>query len=148
MDVRRRAERVNTWTSSILKRLGSARYILFGGATKRGDFDVVTLRGDGFDGREVTVRSYWKSGFDDIDAEILELVGHPDLLRQVHRTAGRLFAVAQSGIKDADSVLWHGVPSCGQASEDATEAWAKSQSYNLYRNIKIKYKSYGTNRTL
>src|SRR5690348_13935788 len=29
-----------------------------------------------------------------------------------------------------------GCPSCGQASEDATEAWAKSQSYNLYRIIK------------
>ena len=34
---------------------------------------------------------------------------------QVHRAAGRLFAVAQGCIKDADSVLWHGVPSCGQA---------------------------------
>jgi hypothetical protein len=30
-----------------------------------------------------------------------------------------------------------GYPSCGQATENATAAWAKSQSYNLYRKIKI-----------
>src|SRR6185369_3997667 len=40
-----------------------------------------------------------------------------------------------------------GFPSCGQATENATEGWAKSQSYNLYRKIKIKYQSYRTDRT-
>src|SRR6185369_12906655 len=32
-----------------------------------------------------------------------------------------------------------GFPSCGQANEDATEGWANSQSYNLYRNIDCFY---------
>src|SRR5690349_3325748 len=98
MDVRGGTERVNTWTSSILQRLGSARDILFGGAAERGDFDYLALGGDGFDGGEVTFRSDRKAGFDDVDTEILELVSHPDLLRQVHRAAGRLFTIAQSGI--------------------------------------------------
>src|SRR6185437_7715418 len=137
MDVRGCAERVNAWTSRKLQGLGSTSDVLFGGAAERGDFDFLALGGNGFDGGEVTIRCDGKAGFDDVDAEVLELVSHPDLLRQVHRAAGRLFAIAQSGIEDADSVCWHGVPSCGQASEDATEPWAKSQSYNLYRNIKI-----------
>src|SRR6476659_3715184 len=32
-----------------------------------------------------------------------------------------------------------GFPSCGQANEDATEGWANSQSYNLYRKIDCFY---------
>src|SRR5262245_29548856 len=136
MDVRGCAERVNAWTSSILQRFSGPGDVLFRGAAERGDFDFLALGRDGFDGRKVTVGSNRKAGFDDVDSEVLELVSHPDLLCQVHRAAGRLFTVAQGRIKDADSVLWHGVSSCGQASEDATEAWAKSQSYNLYRKIK------------
>ena len=49
-----------------------------------------------------------------IDSEVLELDRHPDLLCEIHRAAGRLFTIAQSGIEDADSVLWHGVPPVGK----------------------------------
>src|SRR5262245_45428422 len=104
MNIRRGAEGVNTRTSSILQRLGSARDVLLGGAAERGHLHVLALGGDGFDRSEVTVGSDRKAGFDDVDSEVLELVGHPDLLCQVHRAAGRLFAVTQSCIEDADSV--------------------------------------------
>src|SRR5215212_11090905 len=114
MDVRRRAERVNTWTSSILQCLGGTSHVLLGGAAERGDFDFPALGTDGFDGREVTLGSDRKAGFDNIDSEILKLVRHPDLLCQVHRAAGRLFAVTQSGVKNADSGLWHGFPPVGK----------------------------------
>src|SRR4051794_27016700 len=136
MNVRRRTERMDAWTSSIAQCLGSAGDVLFRRAAEGGDLDVLTLGRNGFDGGEVAFRGDRKSGFDDVDSEVLELVSHPDLLRQVHRAAGRLLTIAQSGVEDADGGLWHGVSSCGQASEDATEAWAKSQSYNLYRKIK------------
>src|SRR5215213_1304816 len=114
MDVGGRTERVNPWVSSIFQRLGSACHVLFGGATERRHFDLPALGGDGFDGSEVTFGGNRKAGLNDIYSEVLELVGHPDLLWQVHRAAGRLFTVTQSRIEDADSVLWHGVPPAGK----------------------------------
>src|SRR5215211_5231912 len=114
MNVRGGAERVNSWMSSIFQCLCGTGHVLFRSATERSDFEFPALGRDGPDIVKVTFRSDRKSGFNDIDAEILELHSHPDLLSQVHRAAGRLFAIAQGCIKDADSVLWHGVPPVGK----------------------------------
>src|SRR5215211_2766628 len=131
MDVGGGAESVNSWMGSVFQAFCGARDVLFRSATERSDFNFTALGRDGPDGVKVTFRSDRESGLNDVDAEILELRRHPNLLSQIHRAAGRLFAVAQGCIKDADSVLWHGVPPRGQANEDATEGWPRSQSYNL-----------------
>src|ERR1051325_704301 len=110
MDVGGSAESMNSWMNSVFQSLGGTDHVLFRGATERSHFNLPALGRDGPDGVKVAFRSDRKSGFDDIASEVLELHRHPDLLSQIHRAAGRLFAVAQGGIKDADSVLWHGVP--------------------------------------
>src|SRR5215216_3216500 len=99
---------------SMFQCLCGAGHVLFRSATECGNSDFPALGRDGPDGVKVAFRSDRKSGFDDIDSEVLELDSHPDLLSQIHRAAGRLFARAQGCIKDADSVLWHGVPPVGK----------------------------------
>jgi hypothetical protein len=80
--------------SSVRKCFSRALYVLFGGPAKGSYFDVAAAGCDGANGGEVTFGRDWKAGLDDVNAEILELFGHTDLFAQVHRTAGRLLAVA------------------------------------------------------
>src|SRR5687768_16548082 len=103
MDVGGGAERVNSWMSSIFQSFCGAGYVLYRSAAEGSHFHFSALRRDGPNGGIIAFRSDRKSGFDDVNAEVLELHRHPDLLSQVHRAAGRLFAVAQGCIKNADS---------------------------------------------
>ncbi len=93
MDVGRGAERVNARMSRIMQSLRGAGDVLFRGATERGNLNCLALSRDGPDGGKVAFRSYRKAGLNDVDAEILELIGHPDLLGQVHWATRRLLAV-------------------------------------------------------
>src|ERR1044071_10365450 len=110
MNVGAGAAGVDSRMDGILQSVGGAIHVLVRRTTERGNLDVPALGRNGTNRGEVTFRGDRKACFDDVDSEILKLFGHLDLLCQIHRAAGRLFAVAQGCIKDADSVLWHGVP--------------------------------------
>src|SRR5262249_15387558 len=51
---------------------------------------------------QISSRGNWKAGFDDVYTEFREMARHADLLRGVHREAGRLLAIAQRGVENAD----------------------------------------------
>ncbi len=55
---------------------------------------------DGVDAGEVAMRGDGEAGFDDVDAEGCELVGHAQLFVVVHGAARRLFAVAEGGVEE------------------------------------------------
>ena len=61
--------------------------------------DVLGNRADRF---EVARRSDREAGFDDVDAQVDQRLGDFHLLGHVHAAAGRLLAVAQRGVEDAD----------------------------------------------
>lgn len=63
---------------------------------------VPDLAGDGPDGLEVVEGGGGESGLDDVDAEAGELAGDVELLLGGHGGAGRLLAVAEGGVEDAD----------------------------------------------
>src|SRR5580658_7417736 len=69
-------------------------------AGERGDAGAGYFAGDGLDGVEVAVGGDGEAGFDDVDAEGGELVGEAQFFCVVHGAAGRLFAVAESGVED------------------------------------------------
>jgi hypothetical protein len=52
---------------------------------------------------EVVVGGDGKAGFDDVDAQLRELLGEGDLLLDVHGEAGGLFAVSQGGVENDDA---------------------------------------------
>src|SRR5581483_914743 len=60
--------------------------------------------GDASYGLEVARRGGGEAGLDDVHAEALELARDRELLLDVHRASGRLLAVAQGGVEDADVV--------------------------------------------
>ena len=55
-------------------------------------------------GFQVAGRGDGEARFDDVHAELFDLVRKPQLLFAVHGEAGRLFAVPQRGIEDVDPV--------------------------------------------
>ena len=67
------------------------------------------LAGDGADGVGVAVGGDGEAGFEDVDAEGGELVGHAELFVVVHGAAGGLLAVAEGGVEEDDLVRlrWH-----------------------------------------
>ena len=84
---------------------------------RRGALDVVLVRageagndraldslGDHPDRLEVAGRRRRESGFDDVDSELNEGVGHFELLFDGHRRARRLLAIAQRGVEDPNPV--------------------------------------------
>jgi hypothetical protein len=79
---------MNTRMSRARKCFSRALYVLFRSPAKGSDFDVAAARGNGAHGGEITFGRDGKPGFDDVNAEILELFGHADLFAQVHRAAG------------------------------------------------------------
>src|SRR5689334_20262650 len=105
MNVRRGAESVNSRTRSELQRLSSAGDVLFRCPAERCDCNVPALSRDSPDRCKVAFGRDRKPGFNDVNAKALELLRHPDLFVEIHRAAGRLFAVAQGRVEDADSGL-------------------------------------------
>ena len=70
--------------------------------------------GDSMHRLEIAGRRSREAGLDDIDAEALELARDRELLLDVHGAAGRLLAVAQRGVEDADVVgVGQDVPDIG-----------------------------------
>ena len=78
------------------------------GAAEGGDLRPADLAGDAIDGVEVGWRGGGEAGLDAVDAHALEQLGDLQLLLGGEGDAGGLFAVAQGGIKDSDSVSHNG----------------------------------------
>jgi hypothetical protein len=71
---------------------------------ERGDAGAADLAGDSADGVGVALAGDGEAGFEDVDAEGRELMGHAELFVVVHGAAGRLFAVAEGGVEEDDFV--------------------------------------------
>ena len=63
-----------------------------------------TSRAMALDGVEVALGGDGEAGFEDVDAEGGELVGHAQLFVVVHGAAGRLLAVAEGGVEEDDLI--------------------------------------------
>ena len=63
------------------------------------------FRGDGLDRFKITRAGDGKAGFNDVHPKLLEGTGNFEFFRQIQRGAGRLFAIAQRGVKDQDARL-------------------------------------------
>ena len=63
-----------------------------------------TFAGDGADGFGVAFGGDGEAGFEDVDAEGGDLVGHAELFVVVHGAAGGLLAVAQGGVEEDNLV--------------------------------------------
>ena len=74
------------------------------GAAERGDLGAAHFAGDAVDGVEVGRRGGGEAGLDAVDAHPLEQLRDLQLLLGGEGDAGGLFAVAQGGIKDSDSI--------------------------------------------
>jgi len=72
-----------------------------------GDHGAAHRLGDRPDAPPVALRRAREPGFDHVHPERIQLAGETQLLLGRHRIAGRLLAIAQSGVED-DDVSPHG----------------------------------------
>jgi hypothetical protein len=79
-------------------------YVTLTGAGERGDFAIANIFRYGADAVEVAGRGDRESGFDDVNAEGLELMRHAEFFGDGHGKAGRLFAVAESSVEDLNAL--------------------------------------------
>ena len=105
VQVRGRDERVN---AALRGRLDRPRRLLEVGAMaarQAGDHRTADLRGDLTDRFGVGGRGNREPGFDDVHAESVDLTRQLQLLGRPERESGRLLAVAERRVEDADVVL-------------------------------------------
>ena len=102
VDGRGGAEGVDAGAVGVLHGFAGAVDVPRHAAGEAGDDGVRELFADGLDGLEVALGGDGEAGLDDVDAEGGELPGDLDLLPHVERGAGRLLAVAERGVEDAD----------------------------------------------
>ncbi len=100
-------EGVDARRRSPLQGLGGTRDVAVVGARQRAHGGLADVAGDGLDRLEVAVARCGKAGFDDIDAQALQLARDAQLFVLGHRRARRLLAVAQGGVED-DQLVAHG----------------------------------------
>jgi hypothetical protein len=91
-------------TSGSLESLGGDINIIADTAGEGGDAGFAHLVGDALNGFKITGRGDRKTGLDEIDSEALELAGDGELFLGVHAAAGRLFTIAQGGVKDENLI--------------------------------------------
>ena len=96
-------EDVDARVARALERLDGRLDVLVVRARERRD-DAVDGLGDGADALPLSRRGDGEPGLDDVHAEPVELACDLDLLGRRQRDSGRLLAVAERGIEDADGV--------------------------------------------
>ena len=106
MDVAGGQEGMDAGTGRGLQGLVGDVDILADAAAKAGDAGAANFAGDALHGLEITLRGDGKTGFDNVDAEALELAGQNQLFLGVHAAAGRLFTVAQGRVEDQNLFGW------------------------------------------
>src|SRR5208282_4492915 len=105
-------EDVNARVGGVLQGFPGALDIGAAGAGEARDDGAADDGGDGLHGLKVAVGGDGESGFDHVDTETVELMGHAQLFLVVHAATGRLFSVAQGGVENGNADLWgHGSPS-------------------------------------
>ena len=103
VDVARRDEDVEMRALGDADRLHGPLRVAVLAAGERGDGDALRLLGDPADRLEVAGRGGREAGLDDVHLEARELPGDLELLGDGEAGAGRLLAVAQGGVEDADA---------------------------------------------
>ena len=93
---------MDAWPFGVPDRFPRAVDVLEARAREAGDDRAAYGLGDGLDGIEVTVGGDRETGLDHVDPEACELLGDLQLLGDVERDAGRLFAVSQGRVEDLD----------------------------------------------
>ena len=101
---RRGEENVDARVGSILDGFPCAVNVLLRRAGERGDGAVAHRLRDGLDALKVAGGGNCEAGFDNIHLQALQTLRHLDFFLQVHRAAGRLFAVAQCRIKNLNLI--------------------------------------------
>ena len=103
-----RDEGVDARTLRPLQRFGRPRDVAVVGARQRADGGFADGLGDRAHRFEIAIAGRRKAGLDHVDAQAFQLPGDTELLFACHRSAGRLFAVAQGGVEN-DELVGHGV---------------------------------------
>jgi len=101
-------EGVDPTLGSVFDSFAAAVDIGVNGAGEPGNHRVLRTSCDLTDGFEVAVGGNWKSGLDDVDTHVIENLCDLQFFFQRHGRAGRLFAVAQGGVEDADMIRFLG----------------------------------------
>ena len=102
VDVGGRDEDVEVGALGDLDRLDRLLGVAVAAAGEGGDRDALGLLGDPVDGLPVARRGGREAGLDDVHLEADELAGDLELLGGGQAGAGRLLAVAEGGVEDAD----------------------------------------------
>ena len=97
-------EGVDARALGVLERLGGALHVQRAAARQRRHLRPGELAADRVDGFEIAFGGDGEAGFQDVHAEFHQLARHPQLFRNGHAAARRLFAVPQRGIEDVYSV--------------------------------------------
>ena len=84
------------------------------GPRQTADHGVFHHLGDFIHRFEVAGRGDGETGLDHVHAHLIENFSHTQLFLEIHRAAGRLFAVAQGRIKDDDTFVLIGI-CCGHS---------------------------------
>src|SRR5262249_28114052 len=100
-------EHVNAGTGSMLQGLPGAFDVGAAGAGQSGDYGAADHFRDRLDGLKVTLGGDGEAGFDDIDAQAVELMGQAKLFLLVHAAAGGLLAISKSRVEYRNSRFFH-----------------------------------------
>ena len=96
------------------------------GAGQRGDARLANCLGDGGDGGKVALRGHGETGLDDVDAQIFKGMRHGELFLRGHAAAGRLLAIAQSGVEERNVI---GDLICSYLTPGTGKPFANSNSF-------------------
>jgi hypothetical protein len=72
---------------------------------ERGDARAANFPGDHSDGVGVALAGDSKTGLENVNAKVRELVGHAQLFIVMHGAAGGLFAVAEGRVEEDDLIM-------------------------------------------
>ncbi len=131
-----------TWMRALfsggLDRLAGGIDILGHATGEAGDDGALDFPGDCLNGGEVAFADDGEAGFNDIDFEAGELAGDLELFPQVHRGARALLAIAERGVKDDDSIVFHRLSFGCRLAVDYCVYASRPSLRNLAREMKRK----------
>ena len=107
MNVRCRKKDMNAWPHRRLKGLRRALNVVFCGARKGGNNGTRHRRRHGLDRSEISIRGNGETSLDDIDSKSVQLASQANLFLHVHAATWGLLTIAQCGVKNRDSRLFH-----------------------------------------
>ena len=109
--------------SGAVQRLRRALDVLAAGARETADAGLLQLARDRAHRLEVAFARDREARLDHVDAQLFQLARQSELLVQVHAAPGRLLAVAQRGVEDAQQLGAHGFTP-GRLSAGSAIRWS------------------------